>query len=242
MNYRVKLPVFEGPLDLLLFLIRKEEVDIYDIPIAQITREYLDYIEIMRELDLDIASEFILMAATLMRIKVQMMLPRPPVEDEKLEDPREGLVKSLLEYQRYKEASERLSEFEQQARQHFYRQIFDKEGLSEEDLANIVEVSLFDLMEALKRVLDSMPKKGYHDIQREPVSVEEQMKYILTMLIKRGKVVFTELLGEIRERIVIVITFLALLELVKEKAILLYQLHPFQEIWISTPGAVSSEQ
>ena len=242
MSYRIKLPVFEGPLDLLLFLIRREEVEIYDIPIAKITKEYLEYIDLMRELDLEVASEFIYMAATLIRIKVQMMLPRPPVTEEDAEDPRTGLVKSLLEYQRYKEVSERMRDIEDQSRKKFYRQYFRDEGFTEEELTHYNEVSLFDLMEALKIVLETMPKRHYHDIRLESITVEERVAHIKSLLVERGKIVFTELIGESRERSVIIVTFLALLEMVKQKTVVLYQLNPFQEIWVSSPKYAAREE
>lgn len=238
MSYRIKLPIFEGPLDLLLFLIRKEEVDIYDIPIAKITKEYLQYIELMRELDLDVASEFIYMASQLMRIKVQMMLPKTPTgTEEEIEDPRSDLVRSLLEYQRYKEASEQLGDMERLFQKRFKRRFVHVEGLSEEDLENYVEVSLFDLMEALKKVLDTMPKRRYYDIRREAYTVEERIKFVHSLLKERGKMLFTDLLGHDRERSVIIVTFLAVLEMSKLKRLVLYQYRPFHEIWVARPDA-----
>ena len=239
MSYRVKLPVFEGPLDLLLFLIRKEEVDIYDIPIAKITKEYLEYIELMRELDLELASEFIYMASLLMRIKVQMMLPKSPVENgEEIDDPRSDLVRSLLEYQRYKEASEQLGDMERRFQQRFPRKFIHVDGLSEEDLENYAEVSLFDLMEALKKVLDTMPKRRYYDIRRESFTVEERIQFVHSILKERGKMLFTDLLGHDRERAIVIVTFLAILEMAKSKKVVLYQYRTFQEIWVSRPDIV----
>ncbi len=243
MSYRVKLPVFEGPLDLLLFLIRKEEVDIYDIPIAKITREYLEYIEIMRELDLEVASEFIYMASLLMRIKVQMMLPKPAAESgEEIEDPRSDLVKSLLEYQRYKEASEQLGDMERLFRRRFPRKFVHVEGLSDEELENYVEVSLFDLMEALKSVLDTMPKRRYYDIRRESFTVEQRIEFVRSILKERGRILFTDLLGHERERSIVIVTFLAILEMAKLKKLILYQYRPFHEIWVARPGVVFADE
>src|SRR5262245_11315877 len=156
MAYRVKLRTFEGPLDLLLFLIKKEEVDIYDIPIAEITRQYLEYLEILTLLDLESAGDFILVAATLIRIKAQLLLPRNPEEqEEEEEDPRQELVRRLLEYQQYKEVALQLGQFEFRERDYFglgFRNYdFSDEPPDYSEISG--QVSLFDLMAAFKRVL-----------------------------------------------------------------------------------------
>ncbi len=232
MAYTVKLHKFEGPLDLLLFLIRKNEVDIYDIPITIITSQYLEYINIMRTLDLDIASEYILMAATLMRIKAQMLLPKPEVEEE-VEDPRKEIVARLLEYQQYKELAQSLAKMEDQQR-HFYPRTFfylDDNGF-EETVSQSSNVSLFDLISTFKEVLDRASQKSYHDVDEVEVSVDEQISYLIDRLDLKGEALFIDLIAHFTNRVVIIATFLAILELVRRGAIVVRQSSQFGEIWI----------
>lgn len=233
MPYRVQLEKFEGPLDLLLFLIRKSEVDIYDIPIAEITKQYLAYLEILEFLDLENAGEFILMAATLIRIKVKMLLPRPETEEDEVDDPRQELVQRLLEYQSFKEVASHLDDLED-SQSHFYpRQnySFEKEEAPEEEEPGR-DVSMFDLMAAFVEILKRAPTIAQHTIERIPVTIEEQSAYILGYLEKRETVLFTELMTQIKERIVLIVTFVAILDLVRNKRLLLSQNQPFAEIWL----------
>ncbi|MFQ5486144.1 MAG: segregation and condensation protein A [bacterium] len=235
MSYRVALENFEGPLDLLLFLIKKNEVDIHDIPIAKITKQYLEYLQILEALDLENAGEFILMAASLIRIKAQMLLPKPQLEDEEFEDPRENLVQRLLEYQSYKEVAGELSDLEHRQKG-FYQMSnislsLDIDEIEEEDLFG-QEVKLFDLMAAFVEVLKRVPPVTQHTIERIPVTTEEQAEYILSYLEKEGRVLFTELMAEIKERIILIVTFVAILDLVRNRKLSLMQNRPFSEIWI----------
>ncbi len=239
MAYRIKLQNFEGPLDLLLFLIKKNEVDIYDIPIALITRQYLEYVQIIQQLDLEIASEFIIMAATLIRIKVQMLLPRPEVEEEAEEfDPRQDLIERLLEYKKYKEIAFDLSRRETRQRLYFSRSLF---GSPTEDLevteSNIGQVSLFDLLAAFQITMRRLENQPVHQIITPNVTVEEQIQFITAFLENQDQVSFTELLQHvhIRTRIALLATFLALLELLRRKVVLVKQSRPFLEIWIFNP-------
>jgi segregation and condensation protein A len=231
--YRVRLPNFEGPLDLLCFLIKKEELDIYDIPIALITRQYLEYINLMRELDLEVAGEFILMAATLIQIKVRMLLPRSPEEGEEEEDPRADLVRQLLEYRRYKEVAESLVTIEDRQSRIFHRSYFEWQKPFRTKEIVLKDMTLFDLLAAFKDVLDNIPKVSYHEVQPIGVTIEEQAALILKSLEDRDIVLFRDLMNSVRERIVVVVTFIAILELIKSKRITVRQADVFGEIWIS---------
>ncbi|MDZ7372532.1 MAG: segregation/condensation protein A [candidate division KSB1 bacterium] len=234
MSYRVQLESFEGPLDLLLHLIRKNEVDIYDIPIAEITRQYLEYLAVIEMLDLDRASDFILMAATLIRIKAQMLLPRPAgEEEEEYEDPRLELVQKLLEYQRYQPVAQELAEREAQHRDLYPRSFFYLEGDGQDqDQEGPRRVSLFDLIAAFREVMAKAPARDYHAVTVVPVSVEEQMEYVLTYLAGRGQALFADLIRTLPDRLTMVVTFVALLELIRRGTIQVRQASPFGEIWI----------
>jgi segregation and condensation protein A len=230
--YRVKLHTFEGPLDLLLFFIKRDELDIYDIPIARITKEFLDYIHFMRELDLEGAGEFILMAAELMQIKVKMLLPREPGEEGE-EDPRADLVRRLLEYKRYKEMAEKFSGYEDEARRLFYRQLFkaDSKYYVPED-ETLKDVTLFDLASSFRYALEHIPKKTFHEVELINVTVEEQTEYINQFLDSHTECTFRELVGSMKERIRIVVTFVALLEMIRSRILGIRQEEPYQDFWI----------
>lgn len=229
-SYHVKLERFEGPLDLLLHLIKKEEIDIYDIPIAHITLQYLSYIEMMQMLDLDVAGEFLVMAATLMRIKARMLLPVAPEEDEEEEDPREELVRRLLEYKRFKEAAETLKEREEQMRRVFER------GFSEIAFENgeveLEEASLFDLLDALRAALARTVEPPAHEVESERLNVIKRIEDIWEVLRSRGKMRFSELLDKCRTRLDIIGTFISVLELIKSGRAGAVQRSVFGEIWI----------
>jgi segregation and condensation protein A len=234
MAYRVKLQNFEGPLDLLLFLIKKNEVDIYDIPIAEITSQYLEYVEIIKLLDLESAGEFILLAATLIRIKAKMLLPRPQTdEEEEIIDPRMELVSRLLEYKKFKELAFKLSDLEEQRSKIFprgyYHEIEHEPG-GEIELDE--DVTLFSLISAFKQVLDQIPKDTFHHIEDIQISLEEQIEYILNRLVNGKPITFFELVSHIRDRLIIVVTFIALLELIKRGELIARQSKSFGEIWI----------
>jgi segregation and condensation protein A len=229
-EYSVKLDVFEGPLDLLLFLIKRDEVDIYDIPIAHITRQYLEYVELMKVLNLEVAGEFIVMAATLIRIKARMLLPRT-VDEEQEEDPREELVQALLEYRKYKEAAGVLKVREAEQSRWFPRADFSfLEKLPKEE--TLVEASLYDLMSAFKNILDSHPEETFHTVNYPKVSIEERIEYVLTCLAQKDGVVFTELFLDTPVKLVMVVTFMAILELIRLQKIYIRQTRHFSEIWV----------
>jgi segregation and condensation protein A len=228
--YSVKLDIFEGPLDLLLFLIKRDKIDIYDIPIAHITKQYLEYIELMKDLNLEIAGEFIVMAATLMRIKVRMLLPKTQDEEEE-EDPREELVAALLEYRKFKEAAYILKAKEAEQSCWFARRDFSfLEKLPEDEI--LVEASLHDLIVAFKRIQDNQPKETFHHIDYPKVSVKERIEYVLNCLTQKDGVVFTELFSDTPVKLVMVVTFMAILELIRLQKIYIRQTRHFSDIWV----------
>ena len=233
MKYKVKLEIFEGPLDLLLYLIKKEEIDIYDIPIAKITDQYLVYLEMMKFLDLNIAGEFIVMAATLMQIKSKMLLPpeEVPQETEAEEDPRSELVKRLLEYKKFKEAADELTEKETIASRLYTRKSEEKEVLEVED-SPFFEASIFDLLTAFSKVLKEVPKETFYKLVRDEFTVGEKIHDIFHMLVDKPKIYFSKLFKKAKSKLEIIITFLAILELIRLKEILIVQEKPFGEIEI----------
>ena len=221
MPYRVKLQTFEGPLDLLLFFLKRDELDIYDIPISRITKEFLDYLHLLQELDLEVAGDFIVMAAELMQIKVKMLLPKVPGEEEE-EDPRAELVRRLLEYKRFKEASAVLSSLEDESGKLFYRLGFHsdpKRVTLEDQEESLKNITMFNLIAAFKKVLDSVPKRVYHDVELMNVSIDEQMSYIADVFRTREKVTFFEMVSHMTEKIRIIVTIIAMLEMIKNRII-----------------------
>lgn len=221
--YRVKLTEFEGPLDLLLFFIKRDELDIYDIPISRITKEFLEYLHFMQELDLEVAGDFIVMAAELMHIKVRMLLPREGTAEEE-EDPRAELVRRLLEYKRFKEASAVLSRLEDESVKLYYRQGFGSDAkivTLEDQEESLKSVTMFNLIASFKKVLDSAPKKVYHDVELLNVSIDEQMSYIADVFRFKDQVTFFELVSHMTEKIRIIVTLIAMLEMVKNRIIAL---------------------
>lgn len=235
-DYRIQLANFEGPLDLLLFLIRREEMDIYDIPIADITRQYLEWVDLMKELDLEVAGEFILMAATLIQIKVKMLLPQPELEGAEDEDadPRAELVRQLLEYKRFKEVAERLTEIEDRQRRLFPRTDFNwqKEYHSTEKELVMKDLSVFDLLSTFKIVLDNMPKDVVHNAGEVGVTVEDQVEYILEQCQVQEQLRFGDIMAGLKTRVAVVVTFIAILELVRTHQIVAKQGSIYGDIWI----------
>lgn len=226
-----KLERFEGPLDLLLHLIKRDEIDIHDIPISHITQQYLRYIELMQSLDLDVAGEFLVMAATLMRIKAKMLLPLPKSDEEEEEgDPREELVQRLLEYRLYKEASETLK-----SQEAVRRTLFDRGMVPTEDDAGpipLAPATLFDLIEALNRVMARKPDRVMYEVKTELFDIEDKMSLIARTVAEEGQLKFSDLMLHVRARMEIVVTFMALLELVKLGTVIVVQDGNFAEILI----------
>ncbi|WP_203473121.1 segregation and condensation protein A [Dissulfurispira thermophila] len=230
--YNIKLPVFEGPLDLLLHLIRENRIDIYDIPIAVITKQYLQYIEIMKELNLEIASEFLVMAATLIYIKSRMLLPPDEtIETEQHEDPRAGLVQRLLEYQAYKEASGILREREEIWANIFSRPPIEQDDIKVEPELYLFDVNIFDLMSALKKIMSKVPPEAIK-ITRETLTVKDRIAMILEKMEDEHTMRFDALFEEDTTRVQIIVTFLALLEILRLGIVRAYQDKEFGTIWI----------
>ncbi len=228
---KIKLEVFEGPLDLLLYLIRKEEIDIYDIPIAKITQQYLEYLEFMKLLDLNIAGEFILMAATLMHIKSKMLLPPDPnevKEDEEM-DPRLELVQKLLEYKKFKEAAGQLFEMEIKQKDVFARAASYQ---IEEGAKPYFEANLFDLITAFNKILKDIPKNVFYEVIKDEFTVEGKMHDIFHFLVNKPLILFSDLFKEAKSKFEVVTIFLAILELMRLKEIAAVQDGLFGEIKI----------
>ena len=241
MSTRVQLEIFEGPLDLLLHLIKKNEVSITDIPIATITEQYLATLDLMESLSLDVAGEFLVMAATLIHIKSRMLLPAgtEEVEEDEGIDPRDDLVRRLLEYQRFKDAADQL-----EGREILTRDVFARSATPPETVepAPFREVSLFELLTALRRVIDRLPKDVYHQVILDKVTVREKMTLLLDSLRTRGQVLFEELFGDAQNRMDVVVTFLAMLELVKVRAIRIFQDEPAGPIVIEAAAGMDKAE
>ena len=232
MPYNVKLKIFEGPLDLLLHLIKKNELDIYDIPIATITEQYLEYLDLMRTLNLDIAGEFIVMAATLMHIKSRMLLPQSEEmeETEDEEDPRAELVRRLIEYQRYKDAAKKLMDSEVLDRDVYTG---GRSGeITDDRQEDLCELNIFELIEAFERVLKEKAPQGLFHIAAERMSVNDKIIEIIDRMIGVTSITFRSLFSETSERQELILTFLALLELIKLRIVRVIQIEPFEPIRI----------
>lgn len=221
----VNLEVFEGPLDLLLHLIKKNDLDIKDIPIASITHEYLSYLDLMKDLNLEMAGEFLVMASTLMQIKAQMLLPAPEALQDEGPDPRVELVNKLLEYQRFKEAAGILAVQNERSKNVYYRRIgpqFEREDFT-------LRATTVDLLTAFKRVLDRAPRE-VGQILREEITVEMRIDQIKAIFSSRESMDFEELFIDSKRRIDLIVTFLALLELIRMKFVVAMQSEAYARI------------
>ena len=219
--YRIKLNEFEGPLDLLLFFIQRDELDIHNIPISKITNEFIEYVNYMQVLDLEFAGEFILMAATLIQIKAKMMMFRKDEITEEEEDPRYELVKRLLEYKRYKDASSEIQTIEEESRKSFIRSDFGGDYRIDESVEedmSIQNLTLYTLLKAYKYAMEHQPKEVVHNIMRLNVSIDEQIEFIHSECSKSEYVSFLKLISGM-EKIRIVVTFIAILEMIKNEII-----------------------
>ena len=235
-DYKVKLEIFEGPLDLLLFLIKRDEIDIYEISLERITKQYLEYLQAFKELNIDIAGEFIVMAANLIYWKSRSLLPvdqQPPEEDAEEDDPRWDLIRQLIEYKKFKEAAVQLHvrELEQE-------RIFTRDGGAQTALADapllLGEVSIFQLINAFQNVIKRVEaREDLREIFGEHFTVSDKIDTILQRIAGGVRLRFSELFGEIASRVEIVVTFLALLELIRLKQVRATQANPFDEIEIA---------
>ncbi|MBI5637646.1 MAG: segregation/condensation protein A [Nitrospinae bacterium] len=233
-EYKVKLEVFEGPLDLLLHLIKEEELNIYDIPIFRITQQYFEYMEMMKQLNMDIAGEFLVMAATLIYIKSRMLLPSPPAlenpDDESGVDPREELVRKLVEYKKYKEVAASLREREVNQSSSFARGTVMELNLEDPDYLR--EVSVFQLLGAFRKILKNVAMPHLYEVTLEDISVTERMTEIMELLEGKPRLMFEEVFANARSRMEIVGTFLSVLELMKQQLIRAIQDGPLGQIWL----------
>jgi segregation and condensation protein A len=228
-NYSVNLEIFQGPLDLLLYLIRKDEIDIYDIPIARVTEQYMQYLEMMQILNLELAGEYILMAATLIRIKARLLLPRDEFDTEE-PDPREELVAALLEYKKFKEASEILREKRLLEERVFVPPPVGGGNGEKEKIVLLDDATLFDLLTAFKAVLERKGEENLYSITAEEISIEDRIMWIIGILEQKESATFPELFEDGPRKLVAIVTFLALLELIRVHRITIRQSLPFSEL------------
>ncbi|MGQ0504021.1 MAG: segregation and condensation protein A [Myxococcaceae bacterium] len=239
--FRIALPNFEGPLDLLLHLIREHKLDIFDIPIALVTEKYLLHLEKMQEINLDIAGEFLVMASTLAHIKSRLLLPRQevvgePIEQEEQGDPRADLVRRLLDYQKYKEAAEMLGKQDVLDRDVFTRKVPVEATPIPDEEVGLVEISIYKLIEALDRVLKSITPERQHEVVRDRISITDAIRELAERLRAEGEVSFFSVFEGARERSRIIATFLAILEMCKLKLIRVHQAEEGGDILLTVKG------
>lgn len=230
----MKLELFEGPLDLLLYLVKKDHLNIYDIPIAEITDQYMKYLELMRLLDLNIAGEFLVMASTLLQIKSKMLLPVEEMQTQEDEnDPRDELIQKLLEYEKFKQIADELRQREVKQQEVFKRpKTEDVIGISSGD-ETYFEASIFDLINAFSKALSDVPKDLFYEVIKDEFSIEDKVHQILHLLLIESSVKISRLFGEAKNKLEIIVVFLAILELIKMKEIAVLQKDAFEEIEIS---------
>ncbi len=232
MKHKVKLDLFEGPLDLLLYLIRKNDIDIRDIPISEITDQYMEYVNTMEKLDLELVGDFLVMAATLMQIKSRMLLPEDPEEVEEASDPRDELAQRLIEYERFKEVAGDLKEKAMMRSDLFNRMVDESTTKQIIDEAKEIyfEANLFDLINALSEAIKNSPEDVVHQIITEKFTVEQKIHDILHLLLDKETVRLGSLFEKARSKIEMIVTFLAVLELIRLKEIKAVQKKIFSEI------------
>ncbi|GHE57349.1 MULTISPECIES: segregation/condensation protein A [Roseivirga] len=240
MSFEIKLPLFEGPFDLLLFFIQRDELDIHDIPINKITKDFLDYLHHLEQLNVEVASEFILVAATLMRIKAKMLLPRPVLDEEGNEvDPREELVRHLLEYKKYKSVVEELANMEhtrslQESRGNIARELKKlAEGNNVE--AELQDIDLYKLLRVFQKVMSRYEyeqSKPKHEVVQYPYSIAKQRQYILDQLVEIPRLSFTQLIEFEPNKIAVIFNFLSILDLLQMRQITMHLGEGFNNFWI----------
>ncbi len=248
-NFEIKLPLFEGPFDLLLFFIERDELDIYDIPIAKITNDFLDYLHHLDTLNVEVASEFILVAATLMRIKSKMLLPRPQIDEQGNEiDPREELIKHLLEYKKYKSVIDAFHKMEETELMKEKRGNLMKEirilAESSNVEAELQDVDLFKLMSVFEKVLkrfEAEKNKPVHQIIQYPYTIEGQKDYLLEEIRSKKRISFTEIVETYKTRIALIFNFLAILELLAIGQLGIQVGDGFNNFWVTSGEEIQSE-
>jgi len=231
--HRIDLEMFEGPLDLLLFLIKRDELNIYDIPIAQITKNFLDYVQLAKELQLHTAGDFVLMAATLMKIKARMLLPLEAEGDDEIEDPRTELINMLLEYKRYKEATTAFAAMERSERPHYYNIPAAWSPQQEDHTAILEDVKLYDIMLTFQYLLKNYEEPLTHSVAVEEVTLTEQVGFLSALLQANARLSFAGLLAKFESRLVVVVTFLAILEMLRNRQVKVKQSKLFDDLLIS---------
>jgi segregation and condensation protein A len=234
-NYKIHLEKFEGPLDLLLYLIKKNDIDICDIPIAVITDQYMEYIEMMKMLDLDVVGDFLVMASSLMQIKSRMLLPPDPLAGPEMEDPRQELVDRLKEYEQFKFIAQGLKSKEL-LRQSLFGRLVDTEKLNEikEDAREVFfEATLFDLINAFSQALRHVPEKKDYQVTQEEYSIEGKIHELLHLLIETPRLSLRDILSRTNSKMEIICTFVAILELTRLKEIIMVQHRQFEDIEIT---------
>jgi len=240
LSFEIKLPLFQGPFDLLLFFIERDELDINDIPISKITNDFLDYLSHLEKMNIEVASEFILVAASLMRIKAKLLVPRPEVDEEGNEvDPREELVQRLMEYKKYKSVISQLSKMEESRQAREARGNVEKEVKKLAELNNVESelqnVDLYKLLKVYQKVLDRYKdeqSKPRHQVIQYPYKIEDQKNHILGKLRERKRISFTELISENMDKIAVIFNFLSILELLQSKLISINVGMGYNNFWI----------
>jgi len=241
-SFEVKIPLFEGPFDLLLFFIERDELDIYDIPISRITKDFLAYLKVLEKLNMEVASEFILVAAKLMRIKAKMLLPRPQLDEEGNEiDPREELVKHLLEYKKYKSVLQQLSDMESEMMQREKRGNIEKEIKKLSENVNVEselqDVDLYKLLRVFQKVMvryEAAAEMPTHKVVQYPYSIEQQKDFILMRLSEKQKLSFIQVMEYDTQRLAVIYNFLAILELLQLQLITVTLGEGYNNFWIGT--------
>ena len=231
--YKIQINNFEGPIDLLLYFIKRDELDIYDIPISEITKEFIRTVEEWKKMHLHVAGDFIVMASTLMRIKAKLLLPRPELDEEgEIIDPRTELIQQLVEYKRFKNAAELLGNLSIERGLNFSRQLEPSfvEDIQDFEENIIINASLYDLAKVFKNAIDNMPVVSQFELSREPVKLEEQKEFILKHFDGDGRLKFSTILSKLDTRMKIVVTFLAILDMVREGLCSLQQNEIFGEL------------
>ncbi len=231
--HRIDLEMFEGPLDLLLFLIKRDELNIYDIPVAQITKDFLEYVNLAKELKLHSAGDFVLMAATLMKIKARMLLPIEADGDEEIEDPRTELMNMLLEYKRYKEAAGAFSNLERVERPHYYHIPGAWDPQQEDKTAILEDIKLYDIMLTFRYLLKNYEEPVTHSVAIEEVTMSEQVGFLNGLLQAKTSLKFSSLLEQFESRLIVVVTFLAILEMLRGRQIKVKQTKLFDDLLLS---------
>ena len=242
MAYRVQLENFEGPLDLLLYFIRRDELDIYDIPIAQITKDFIDMIEKWKRMNMLVAGEFIVMASTLMRVKAKMMIPRPELDEAgEIIDPRTELMQQLIDYKRFRDAAGMLNSMADD-RSHVVPRQFEQDIkiIEGEEIGSLLhEVTLYDLARVFKEAMENRPVMSQFELNREPIKLEQQKEFLFKFFDGDGRLRFSTLLKELQTRMEIIVTFLAILDLVREGTCTFEQNDVFDEIELIHLGAAA---